>query len=212
MSANPMVGPIPLAVKVGEALFQVQRGCDPLQPEPQLDHREGHLRLDPHDDGLRPAEPDHVGDVAQGTGRERIDHVERSDVHDDPPGADLADRQDQRVPQLLQVLVGERGLHRRDQIGALLEDRNLHEPSRRSYSECWVVCSCVSTTLYPSRRSASSMPPWRSPTVFILPRSTPILTRVWAISGDSPVTITFAPRSRAASTVCTRWFATGESM
>ena len=35
-----------------------------------------------------------------------------------------------------------------------------------------------------------------------------MLTRVWAISGDSPVTMTVAPRSRAASTVCTRWLAT----
>src|SRR5438128_2125355 len=74
MSANLMARTLPLAVKVREALFQVQRGCDPL------------------------------------------------------PGPDPADRHDQRVPQLLQVLVGERGLHRRDQIGALLEDRNLHEP------------------------------------------------------------------------------------
>src|SRR5438046_142178 len=56
------------------------------------------------------------------------------------------------------------------------------------------------------------MPPCRSPTVFILLRSTPRVTRVWAISGDRPVTITIAPRSREASTVRTRWFATFESM
>src|SRR5438094_5080832 len=52
------------------------------------------------------------------------------------------------------------------------------------------------------------MPPCRSPTVFILPRSTPMLTRVWAISADNPVTMTVAPKSREASTVWTRWFAT----
>src|SRR5216117_2386942 len=56
------------------------------------------------------------------------------------------------------------------------------------------------------------MPPCRSPTVFILLRSTPMVTSVWAISGDRPVTITLAPWSRDASTVRTRWFATLESM
>src|SRR5438093_1281694 len=56
------------------------------------------------------------------------------------------------------------------------------------------------------------MPPCKSPTVFILPRSTPMLTRVWAISADNPVTMTVAPKSREASTVWTRWFATLASM
>src|SRR5256712_10677562 len=91
MSANLMVGALHLAVKAREALFQVQRGRHALEREPELDHREGHLRLDPHADGLRAAQPDHVGHVAQGTGRERIDHVERRDVHDDPAGPDFAD-------------------------------------------------------------------------------------------------------------------------
>src|SRR5713226_6141388 len=162
MSANPMVGPIPLAVKVGEALFQVQRGCDPLQREPQLDHREGHLRLDPHDDGLRPAQPDHVRDVTQGPGRERIDDVKRRHVHDDRPGPDLADLPDERVAQLAQVRVRERRLNGRGQIRALLEDRNLHgSSSPRAYAGS-VIDSRVRPTLYPISRSASSMPPWRS--------------------------------------------------
>src|SRR5207247_5518562 len=128
MSADLMFGALSLAVKVREALFQVQRGGDSLERQPQVDHGERHLRLDPYDDGLRPAEPDHVGDVAEGTSRERIDHVERGDIDDDSSGPDLADRHDQRVTELLEVLVGERRLHRRDQIGALLEDRNLHGP------------------------------------------------------------------------------------
>ena len=44
--------------------------------------------------------------------------------------------------------------------------------------------------------------------VFILLRSTPMVTSVWAISGDRPVMMTLAPISREASTVCTRWLAT----
>src|SRR6266478_7938203 len=104
MSANLMVGALHLAVEVREALFQVQRGRDALEREPELDHRERHLGLDADDDGLGPAQPDHVGHVPQGPGGERVDHVERGDVHDDAPGADLADLQHQGVAQLLQVL------------------------------------------------------------------------------------------------------------
>src|SRR2546425_7251264 len=37
-------------------------------------------------------------------------------------------------------------------------------------------------------------------------------TSVCAISGDRPVTITVAPSKRDASTVCTKWFATPETM
>src|SRR2546422_9210077 len=91
MSADLTFRALALAVEVRQALFQVQRGRDPLERKAQFDHGEGHLRLDPHDDGLRPAEPDHVGDVAEGPGRERIDHVEGGDVDDDPSGPDLAD-------------------------------------------------------------------------------------------------------------------------
>src|SRR5439155_25519517 len=141
MSANlMMLGTLPLAVKVREAFFQIERGRDAFQREPQLDHREGHLRLDPHDDGLRSAELDHVGDVAQRTGRKRIDHVEGCDVHDDRARPDLADLHDQGVAQLLEVVVRERGLDRGDQIRALLEDRNLHGPLPPRYAGSVVGC------------------------------------------------------------------------
>jgi hypothetical protein len=73
-------------------------------------------------------------------------------------------------------------------------------------ADSWSSASLALVTLKPSCRSASSMPPCRSPTVFILARSTPMVTSVWAISGDRPVMITSAPISRDASTVCTRWF------
>src|SRR5947209_9720402 len=131
MSANLISGtlPLPLSIKVGKTLFEIQRRRDPLEREPQLDHREGDLRLDPDDDGLRSTQPDHVRDVTQGPGRERVDNVERRDVHDDAAGPDHTDPLDQGVAQLLQVLVRERGLDRRDQIRALLENRNLHGSS-----------------------------------------------------------------------------------
>src|SRR2546421_2975715 len=49
-----------------------------LQREPQLHHGERDLWLDADDDGLRAAQPDHVGDVAEGPGRERIDQDRKS--------------------------------------------------------------------------------------------------------------------------------------
>src|SRR5438034_7551371 len=42
MSANFMPRALPLAIKVCEALFEVQRGRHALEREAQLDHREGH--------------------------------------------------------------------------------------------------------------------------------------------------------------------------
>src|SRR5438445_12680908 len=52
MSANLMVVALHLAVKVREALFQVQRGRHALEREPELDHRGGHPWPHPHDDCL----------------------------------------------------------------------------------------------------------------------------------------------------------------
>src|SRR6267378_1764825 len=111
MSAPFMLLDFPLgaAMEVLEPFLQVQRRRHTLQREPQLDHRERDLGLDADDDGLRAAQPDHVGDVAE--------------------RADLTDLIDQRVAQLLQVVVRERGLDRRDQIRPLLEDRDLHRKS-----------------------------------------------------------------------------------
>src|SRR5206468_10589231 len=90
MGANLLVS-LRFAVEVRQAFLQIQRGRDPLEREPELDHRERHLRLDADDDGLGAAQADHVGHVPQGARRERVDHVERGDVHDDAPRADLAD-------------------------------------------------------------------------------------------------------------------------
>src|SRR5205807_9549606 len=87
MSANLLIVVLSLAAEIREALFEVQRGRDAFQGEPQLDHREGHLRLDADDDGLGAAQPDHVRHVPQRAGRERVDDVQRGDVHDDSPGA-----------------------------------------------------------------------------------------------------------------------------
>src|SRR5207247_8841989 len=72
MSADLMFGALSLAVKVREALFQVQRGGDSLERQPQFAHGDRYLPLDPYADGLRPPEPDHVGADAAGASRDRI--------------------------------------------------------------------------------------------------------------------------------------------
>src|SRR4029453_5646318 len=68
MSTYLLAGTLALAVQVREALFQVQGGRDALERESRLDHRERVLRLNAYDDRLRPAKPDHVGNVAGGAG------------------------------------------------------------------------------------------------------------------------------------------------
>src|SRR3989442_7578458 len=89
MSADLTFRALALAVEVRQALFQVQRGRDPLERKAQFDHGEGHLRLDPHDDGLRPAEPDHVGDVAEGPGADGSITSKAVTSTENPPAPDL---------------------------------------------------------------------------------------------------------------------------
>src|SRR5258707_10989923 len=47
--------PVSLSIEEGEAFFEVERGGDPLEGQPELDHGEGDLGLDPDDHRLRPA-------------------------------------------------------------------------------------------------------------------------------------------------------------
>src|SRR5581483_10037402 len=73
------------------ALLEVERRVDVLHANPQLHHRERHLGLDPHQHCLGAAQARHVGDVAQRARDERVHHVERGDVDDDPPRAEAPD-------------------------------------------------------------------------------------------------------------------------
>jgi hypothetical protein len=70
-------------------------------------------------------------------------------------------------------------MDRRDQVGLLSENGDQCGFSGHGLPRPPAALSM------PSSRSASSRPPCRSPIVFILLRSTPIVTRVWAIFGDS---------------------------
>src|SRR6476620_8345691 len=120
-------------------------------------------------------------------------------LHQSPPPANGSDR---HVRQVRHVI--ESSLHLLMQT-ELLRSGNvlvLRLELAWFHATFYERSSSLNTTLYPNMRSAFSIPPCRSPTVSILPKSTPITTRVWAISGERPVTIRVAPMSRAASTVC----------
>src|SRR6266853_1458312 len=118
-----------LVVEKQQAFLEIQRGGHALEREAELDHGERHLGLNPDDHGLRPAQPRHVGDVPERTYGERIHHVERRDVDDHAPGPEAPDALDQRLTQLGEIRVRERRLDGRNQVMALLQDRDFHASS-----------------------------------------------------------------------------------
>src|SRR5690348_10054901 len=77
---------VELALEERQALLEVERRVHVLEVHPELDHRERDLRLDADDHGLRAAQPGHVRDPAQRARDERVHHVQRGDVDDDPAG------------------------------------------------------------------------------------------------------------------------------
>src|SRR5260370_20172921 len=103
-----------LPVQERQPLLEIERGRDTLERQPELDHRESDLGLDPDDHGLGPPQPGHVRDVPQRAHGERVHHVERRDIHDDAARAAFPHPLNHRLTQLRQIGVGELGLDRRD--------------------------------------------------------------------------------------------------
>src|SRR3954466_14084303 len=124
------VGQLPPGLQQREALLEVEGGVHILEAHPELDHRERDLRLDADDHRRRAAQPGHHGDAAQGARDERVHHVERGDVDDDPARAVARDLRHHVVAQLEHVAVGQGRLDRGDQERALLEDRDGHPGAR----------------------------------------------------------------------------------
>src|SRR5215207_3978451 len=124
LSASTVERLLELVLQERQPFLEVERGLDVLELHAELDHRERHLGLDPDDHGLRPAKASHVRDAAQRPRYERIHHVERGDVDDDPPRAVARDLGHHVLAQLQDVRVRERRLDRGDQNRALLEDRD----------------------------------------------------------------------------------------
>src|SRR4029453_965282 len=51
-----------LPIQQRKTFFEVQRRVHVVEHQSELDHGEGHLGLQPHDHGVRTAQPSHVGD------------------------------------------------------------------------------------------------------------------------------------------------------
>src|SRR5829696_3232588 len=66
LSASTVERLLQLVLQERQSFLEVQCGLYVLELHPELDHRERHLGLDPDDHGLRPAQPRHVRDPAQG--------------------------------------------------------------------------------------------------------------------------------------------------
>src|SRR5574341_167862 len=115
-----------LLVQIDQPLFQVKGRRRIFQRDPKLDHIKGNIRLDAYDDRFRAAQSKHLDDSPQGADRERVDHVEHSDIDHDTQRALLAHAGGQFVAQLDEVLIRQRGLDRRDQIVALFQNWDLH--------------------------------------------------------------------------------------
>ena len=74
---------------------------------------------DPDDDGLGAAQPAHPGDVAQRSGAEGVEHVERGDVDDHAAGPLGADPLDEVALEAHQLAVVQCRVDGRDEVGAL---------------------------------------------------------------------------------------------
>src|SRR5438445_10075118 len=206
------------ASQEGQTFLEVEHRRNTFERQTELHHREGNVGLDADDHRFGAAQPRHVRDIAQRAHRERVHDVECGDVDDHAATARAPDLGDQRFAKMGKIGISEGRLDGRDEILPLPQNRYFHCVLRCRMGSYRVASGVISRTRSvagarsASSRSASSMPPCRSPTVAISLRSTPMVTSVCAISGERPVTITVAPSRRDASTVCTRWFATFESM
>src|SRR3954449_6783572 len=113
-------------VEEGQALLEIEGGVHPFQVQAELYHRESHLGLDAHHHRLGPAQVRHVRDPAQRSRGERVHHVERGHVDDDPARAHRPRALQQLVPQPQHLGVAQRRLDGGDQVAALLEYRHRH--------------------------------------------------------------------------------------
>src|SRR5258708_16703076 len=118
---------VQLPIQQRKPFFEVQRRLHVVEHQAELDHGEGHLRLQADDHRIRAAQPRHVGDRAYRPGGEGIHHVDRGDVDDDAVCAAAAAALHQVWTKPLGVGVGERGLYRSDEDCALFQNGYWHE-------------------------------------------------------------------------------------
>src|SRR5919198_669423 len=117
-----------MRIQERQSLLEVESRVHVLETHAELHHRERHLGLDPYDHRLGASQPGHVRDAPQRPRGERVHDVQRRDVDDDPARAEAPDLLHEVVLELEHIAVAEGRLNRRDQVVALFEDRNGHQP------------------------------------------------------------------------------------
>src|SRR5207249_1137634 len=110
-----------------DTLLEIERGCDILERQPELDHRVRDCGLNPDDDGFRSAQLHGVGDAANRPRGERVKNVQGSHVDDHAASAEKADAVGQFLTQLDEVVIGQRRLDRRDQHVPLFQNWDGHD-------------------------------------------------------------------------------------
>src|SRR5919109_1991904 len=125
-SSATIAGLLPRPREQREPLLEVERRHHVLEGHAELHHGEGDLGLDPDDHGRGAAQPGHACDPLQRPRHERVHHVQRRDVDDDPARAVARDLRHHVVLELEHVRVRQGRLDRGDQERPLLEDRDSH--------------------------------------------------------------------------------------
>ncbi len=105
--------------QVRQSLLQIQGGRYILERYPELHHGECHIRLYTNDYRSRAPQPDHVAEVSQSAGCERIQNVQRGDIDDDAARTVAFYLLDQSVPQLGDSFIRQSRLHSGNEYVAL---------------------------------------------------------------------------------------------
>src|SRR5712691_7094905 len=125
-SSSRIRPPPHVTIEDAQPLLQIQRSGHAIESKAELDHSEGNLRLQANDHGLGTPELADVGHVEKRSNGEGIHDFGCRDVHDNSPGTQLPNLPRQVILETHEVSVCERGLDRRDQVVAELEDGDGH--------------------------------------------------------------------------------------
>src|SRR5260370_26291449 len=98
-------------VQVMQPFFQVQGGHHPLEGYAQLDHGEGHFRLDPNDDCLGPTQADHLCDFTKGPRGKGCHDVHTRPIDEHTKRTRYESTLNPDPSEMVQILVRERRLH-----------------------------------------------------------------------------------------------------
>lgn len=107
-------------------VVQVKRSPDGIEIDVELNDRDGDVRPDADDYGLRSPQPKHDRERSQGARDERVDHVKRRHVDDHSARAVATHPFCNLVTKRQDLAVAQIGLNRRDEVVALTEDRDGH--------------------------------------------------------------------------------------